>query len=139
MTFGKCAWDGCTRHAEKPATNACRAHHTTIRPSLREVPGAARERPRGGRATLSTLRRESRGLSVSAPGCGLAPRLLTLMGMSPEPEYEPDFHEDTAADTAVHRFTVQRGMAIALVIETRDWYSGLLQAAMARVRIEGQN
>ena len=31
MTFGKCAWDGCTRHAEKPGTNACRAHHTTIR------------------------------------------------------------------------------------------------------------
>ena len=54
-----------------------------------------------------------------------------------EPEFEPDLHDD--ADGAVHRFTVQRGMAIALVIETRDWYSGLLQAAMARVRIDGQN
>jgi hypothetical protein len=31
MTFGKCVWDGCTRHAEKPATSACRAHHVTIR------------------------------------------------------------------------------------------------------------
>jgi len=31
MTFGKCVWDGCTRHAEKPTTNACRSHHTTIR------------------------------------------------------------------------------------------------------------
>src|SRR5439155_24420810 len=31
MTFGKCVWDGCTRHAEKPATNACRSHHATIR------------------------------------------------------------------------------------------------------------
>ena len=31
MTFGKCVWDGCTRHAEKPATNACRSHHVTIR------------------------------------------------------------------------------------------------------------
>src|SRR5207249_8286198 len=30
MTFGKCVWDGCTRHAEKPATNACRSHHVTI-------------------------------------------------------------------------------------------------------------
>ena len=62
--------------------------------------------------------------------------------MLPEPEFEPDFepdlHEDDA-DGTVHRFTVQRGMVIALVIETRDWYSGLLQASMARVRIEGQN
>ncbi len=31
MTFGKCVWDGCTRHAEKEATGACRAHHITIR------------------------------------------------------------------------------------------------------------
>lgn len=51
---------------------------------------------------------------------------------------EPEFHEDAAEDGVVYRFTVQRGMAIALVIETPDWYSGLLQAAMARVRIEGQ-
>jgi hypothetical protein len=33
MTFGKCVWDGCTRHAEKPATSACRAHHVIIRES----------------------------------------------------------------------------------------------------------
>lgn len=31
MTFGKCVWDGCTRHAEKPATGACRGHHVLIR------------------------------------------------------------------------------------------------------------
>jgi hypothetical protein len=31
MTFGKCAWDGCTRHAEKQATGACRAHHVIMR------------------------------------------------------------------------------------------------------------
>jgi hypothetical protein len=30
-------------------------------------------------------------------------------------------------------------MAVALVIETCDWYSGLLQAARARFRLEGQN
>ena len=30
-TFGKCVWDGCTRHAEKEATGACRPHHTLIR------------------------------------------------------------------------------------------------------------
>jgi hypothetical protein len=49
---------------------------------------------------------------------------------------EPSF-EDTSP--IVHQFTVQRGMMIALVIETRDWYSGLLQAALARIRLEGQN
>lgn len=31
MTFGKCIWDGCTRHAEKQTTGACRAHHVIIR------------------------------------------------------------------------------------------------------------
>ena len=63
--------------------------------------------------------------------------------MLPEPEFHddlPDPERELAEDDAtVHRFTVQRGMAVALVIETRDWYSGMLQAAMARVRIEGQN
>ncbi len=33
MTFGKCVWDGCTRHAEKAATSACRSHHVVIRDS----------------------------------------------------------------------------------------------------------
>ena len=31
MTFGKCVWDGCTRHAEKESTGACRSHHQKIR------------------------------------------------------------------------------------------------------------
>ncbi len=31
MTFGKCIWDGCTRHAVKESTGACRAHHSLIR------------------------------------------------------------------------------------------------------------
>jgi hypothetical protein len=30
-TFGKCVWDGCTRHAEKESTGACRAHHVMLR------------------------------------------------------------------------------------------------------------
>jgi hypothetical protein len=47
--------------------------------------------------------------------------------------------ESAAAPTAVHQFTVLRGMAVAVVIETRDWYLGLLQAALARVRLEGHN
>jgi hypothetical protein len=66
--------------------------------------------------------------------------------MQPEPESHDELPEggavqfpDMADDAEVHRFTVQRGMAVALVIETRDWYSGLLQAAMARVRVEGHN
>jgi hypothetical protein len=33
MTFGKCVWDGCTKHAEKEATGACRSHHVLIRDS----------------------------------------------------------------------------------------------------------
>jgi len=52
---------------------------------------------------------------------------------------EPAPSEKTPEGQVVHTFTVLRGMAIALVIETRDWYSGLLQAALARVRIEGRN
>lgn len=39
----------------------------------------------------------------------------------------------------VHQFTVQRGMSVVLVIETTSWYSGLLQAALARIRLEGEN
>jgi len=39
----------------------------------------------------------------------------------------------------VHQFTVQRGMSVVLVIETTSWYVGLLQAAMARVALEGAN
>ena len=39
----------------------------------------------------------------------------------------------------VHQFTVQRGMLTVLVIETRSWYAGLLQAAVARIALEGQN
>ena len=31
MTFGKCIWDGCTRHAIKASTAACRTHHALIR------------------------------------------------------------------------------------------------------------
>jgi hypothetical protein len=52
---------------------------------------------------------------------------------------DPTSSDKTPEGEVVHTFTVLRGMAIAVVIETRDWYSGLLQAALARVRIEGQN
>ena len=60
-------------------------------------------------------------------------------GMSEPAPSEERPEEHTSDAQVVHTFTVLRGMAIALVIETRDWYSGLLQAALARVRIEGQN
>jgi hypothetical protein len=40
-------------------------------------------------------------------------------------------------ESPVHQFTVQRGMSIVLVIETTPWYSGLLQAAVARITLEG--
>jgi hypothetical protein len=42
-------------------------------------------------------------------------------------------------ESPVHQFTVQRGMSVVLVIETTSWYSGLLQAALARITLEGEN
>jgi hypothetical protein len=64
----------------------------------------------------------------------VAPPLQTDSGMPAEPSRPED-----AAPAVVHQFTVLRGMAVAVVIETRDWYLGLLQAALARVRLEGHN
>lgn len=52
---------------------------------------------------------------------------------------EPDVPGEDTHDDIIYRFPVQRGMTVALVIETPDWYEGLLHAALARVRIEGQN
>ena len=52
---------------------------------------------------------------------------------------EPTPPEESGSPAVVHQFTVLRGMAVAVVIETRDWYLGLLQAALARVRLEGHN
>ncbi|HXD96306.1 MAG TPA: hypothetical protein VN646_07170 [Candidatus Acidoferrum sp.] len=42
-------------------------------------------------------------------------------------------------ESPVHQFTVLRGMSVVLVIETTSWYSGLLQAALARITLEGEN
>lgn len=52
---------------------------------------------------------------------------------------DPDRDETVSRQPDVHCFTVNRGMTVAIVIETRDWYDGLIQAALARVRIEGAN
>lgn len=52
---------------------------------------------------------------------------------------EPDWPTEDPPGVVMHRFTVNRGMLVAFVIETTDWYWGLLQAASARVRIEGLN
>lgn len=57
----------------------------------------------------------------------------TDMPAEPNPPNEP------ASNAIVHQFTVLRGMAVAVVIETQDWYLGLVQAAQVRVRLEGQN
>ena len=51
----------------------------------------------------------------------------------------PDPGDTTTPAGTIHQFTVLRGMAVALVIETRDWYSGLVQSALARIRLEGRN
>src|SRR5438876_11987555 len=58
------------------------------------------------------------------------------MPAEPTPPEDPVQPE---APPVVHQFTVLRGMAVAVVIETRDWYLGLLQAALAPVRLEGHN
>lgn len=52
---------------------------------------------------------------------------------------EPDPEDPESPPQVVHQFTVLRGMAVAVVIETKDWYLGLIQAALARVRLEGHN
>ena len=65
-------------------------------------------------------------------GCGIAVAVSVGMADS-QPRDEPP------GDGVVHQFPVNRGMAIVLVIETTFWYSGLLQAALARITLEGQN
>jgi hypothetical protein len=57
-----------------------------------------------------------------------------LLDMAADPEPAPPTPE-----SPVHQFTVQRGMSVVLVIETTSWYSGLLQAAVARITLEGEN
>ena len=47
-TFGKCVWDGCTRHAEKESTGACRPHHVIIRDAhCRQCSGPVTSRAEG--------------------------------------------------------------------------------------------
>lgn len=58
------------------------------------------------------------------------------MAADPEPT-DPD--PEPVPEGPVHQFTVRRGMSIVLVIETTSWYSGLLQAALARITLEGEN
>ena len=52
---------------------------------------------------------------------------------------EPPHPEEAAPPERLHRFVVTRGMAVVLVIESGSWYIGLLQAALARVVVEGHN
>jgi len=52
---------------------------------------------------------------------------------------DPPEPPKTQPAARVHQFTVNRGMTPVLLIETTAWYLGLLQAALARVVLEGQN
>jgi hypothetical protein len=54
------------------------------------------------------------------------------MADAPEPQA-------TEPTPRVHQFTVSRGMTPVLLIETTSWYLGLLQAAVARIVLEGHN
>ena len=70
----------------------------------------------------------------------VAPALQPESDMAAEPTPpEESADAETSPPEVVHQFTVLRGMAIAMVIETRHWYLGLLQAALARIRLEGHN
>ena len=52
---------------------------------------------------------------------------------------DPQDREEPPPPERVHRFVVTRGMAVVLVVESVSWYVGLLQAALARVVVEGHN
>ena len=65
-------------------------------------------------------------------GCGIGVAVSVAMPDPPEPQ-------ETQPTERVHQFTVSRGMTPVLVIETTSWYLGLVQAALARVALEGQN
>ena len=52
---------------------------------------------------------------------------------------DPQEREEAPPPERVHRFVVMRGMAVVLVVESVSWYVGLLQAALARVVVEGHN
>jgi hypothetical protein len=69
---------------------------------------------------------------LEAPGNGTG--VAVEVGMADDPAQAP-----SEPAGPVHQFTVHRGMLIVLVIETTSWYAGLLQAAVARIALEGQN
>lgn len=52
---------------------------------------------------------------------------------------DPPQPDEAAPPERLHRFVVTRGMAVVLVVESVSWYLGLLQAAVARVVVEGHN
>jgi hypothetical protein len=96
---------------------------------LRRLSGPTRQPTGAGGSAVPALRPRSRRLTRR--GTSVAP----IAGVDPS----SDTPNDGPQQVIIYRFSVNRGMAIALVIETPDWYSGLLQSALARVRIEGQN
>ena len=91
--------------------------------------GPAQRPPRIHHTAVPTLCGRAR--SVTRSGTTVA-RLDSVHSQGDPPS-------DDQQQQVIYRFSVQRGMAVALVIETPDWYSGLLQAALARIRIEGHN
>ena len=65
--------------------------------------------------------------------------VAVVLGMADEPTPAPSSEPVGEPTGPVHQFTVNRGMLVVLVIETTSWYAGLLQAAVARIALEGQN
>jgi hypothetical protein len=66
----------------------------------------------------------------SAYGIGVADSVVMTDPLQPD---------EAASPERIHRFVVTRGMAVVLVVESVSWYVGLLQAALARVVVEGHN
>jgi hypothetical protein len=66
----------------------------------------------------------------SAYGIGVAASVVMTDPLQPD---------EAASPEQLHRFVVSRGMAVVLVVESASWYVGLLQAALARVVVEGHN
>ena len=77
-------------------------------------------------------------ITAPVPGLRGGTGVALVLGMADDPVPAPS---EPVGDPAgpVHQFTVNRGMIVVLVIETTSWYAGLLQAAVARIALEGQN
>src|SRR5262249_48787452 len=103
-------------------------------------------RPRWRRRDPSSGRISHYGDIACTLARGALPRVSGLNGrgtsVAPEVGVQPEAdgpHDRPPQQVIIYRFSVNRGLNVGPVSEPPDWYAGLLQAALARVRIEGLN